>query len=147
MLIVRNRKVQNFNLATPFIYPFQRGSSGGMHMHMGQNLRTLVWARVKPGFQLITQSRSTSTSTEVLTSGWHTAFIGHQTEVEVEVAGIQNLGQMSPRLEPKCSQVPTSVTFWLTLTKVLDPGHLDFHLSLVTYECSVPTPCQNLSRR
>ena len=32
-------------------------------------------------------------------NGWYTAFKGHKTVVQVEVA--KNLGQMSPRLEPK----------------------------------------------
>ena len=40
------------------------------------------------------------------------------TEVGTEVLLGSNLGDM--------------VTFWLILTKVLDPSHIDFHLRLVT---------------
>ena len=66
-------------------------------------------------------------STEVRAWGWNTAFIGQQTEV----AKVQNLGQMSPRLEPRFAEVPTSVLYWPILTrkvKVLDPCLLDMRL-------------------
>ena len=67
----------------------------------------------------------------------------NQTEVQVEAAKVQNLGQMSPRLTSKFSSMPTSMTIWPILTKVLEPSQLDFHLRLISYECSLPAPCQN----
>ena len=58
---------------------------------------------LQPVFLLIVQPRSTSTSTEVLAKGWHTAFIRSSNWGGSRGWKVQNLGQMSPRLEPKCS--------------------------------------------
>ena len=69
-----------------------------------------------------------STSTKVETRGSHTALIGNQTDMEVEVVKIQKIGKLSQRLTSKCFTVSTSVTILL----------LDFHLRLISYEIASP---------